>query len=439
MIAVSLRLRVFLGAVLSLAILGCGPSANAIHPTLPPPAQRPGGTNQPQESPPGAEATQVAGAPGTPQPAGIATPMASFPQGSAYEVTGVAVTPSGYMAIGFAGTDQGYFGLHQGITWTSSDGSTWQQQVDPAFLDVSPSYVVAVGSDVYMFGQFETCSDILDDECTQDPNAGLVIFKSTNGGAWQQLAQPSSILQAEFDGVTAWGTTLVAWGAAADDNGTTTVWTSSDGLTWTPSTGIGQLDPVDSMGAGGPGLVAFGSQFVDSIEDTQLVAASSTDGIHYSNATAPSVTGALVASVSSGPGGVVGVGYAEGDTSPSVALTMFSSDGTSWAQTSAADGSFENALMNEVHSNDSAYVAVGSTTDQDDMTYQTGRLWLSADGNSWRSLGDFGGSFNQYGASALGPGGLVIFTEDEEDANDEGTDVKSTINGWLIPPDQLVP
>jgi len=431
--------RLILGALLGLAIVACGPSANAIHPTLPPPDQRPGGTIQPEDSPSGGENPGGADASRTPEPQGVATPMASFPQGSAYEVTGVTVTPTGYLAIGFAGTGQGYFGLHQGVTWTSSDGSTWQQSVDPALLDVSPMYVVSMGNDVYLFGQFETCSDVLDDECTQDPNAGLVIFKSSDGGAWQQLAQPANIIQAEFDGVTVWDNTLVAWGAAADDNGTTTVWTSTDGLAWTPSTGIGGLDPVDSMAAAGPGLVAFGAKFDDTIEDTQLVAASSTDGLHYSTANAPAVTGAQVVSITPGPGGVAAVGYATSDTSPSVAMALFSPDGTNWSQVNSSDDSFENALLNNVHSTDSQYVAVGSTINQDDMTLQTGRLWASLDGRSWRSLGDFGGSFNQYGGSALGAGGLVVFTEDEEDANDQGTDVKSTINGWIIPTAQLAP
>jgi hypothetical protein len=136
---------------------------------------------------------------------------------------------------------------------------------------------------------------------------------------------------------------------------------------------------------------------------------------------------------------MAGVGYAESDTSPSLAMALFSSDGTNWIQVNSSDSSFENGLMNNVHSSDSQYVAVGSTVNQDDMTLQTGRVWVSADGKSWRSLGDFGGSFNQYGGSALGAGGLVVFTEDEEDANDQGTDVKSTINGWIIPTAQLAP
>ena len=37
------------------------------------------------------------------------------------------------------------------------------------------------------------------------------------------------------------------------------------------------------------------------------------------------------------------------------------------------------------------------------MTLQGGRIWVSADGKSWRSPGDFGGVYSQYGASVLGP------------------------------------
>ena len=209
--------------------------------------------------------------------------------------------------------------------------------MDPALLDVSPTLCRRDGNDIYLFGQFETCSDVLDDECTQDPNAGLVIFKSSDGGAWQQLAQPANIIQAEFDGVTVWDNTLGRVGCRGrrqrHDHGLDEHRWSG----WTPSTGIGGLDPVDSMAAAGPGLVAFGAKFDDTIEDTQLVAASSTDGLHYSTASAPAVTGAQVVSITPGPGGMAGVGYADSDTSPSVAMALFSPDGTNWSQVNSSD------------------------------------------------------------------------------------------------------
>jgi len=376
---------------------------------------------------------------GTPPPGGVATQISGFPQGSAYEVTGVAVTPAGYVAVGFAGTGQGYFGLHQGVVWRSADGINWQQTVDPAFLDVSPTYVVAVADTVYVFGQFSTCAEAIDTECTDDPNAGTVVFRSMSGAPWEQLAQTSDIIGASFDGVTAWGNTLVAWGAAGDDNGTSTVWTSADGLNWTPTTDLAGLDPVDSVAAGGPGLIAFGAKFDASIEDTQLVAATSTDGIQFTSATVPAITGASVMSVAAGPGGYAGAGWAASDSEPSLGLTLSSADGTNWSQTTATDGSFDNTLMNDLHATSSGYVAVGSAIDETDMTLQTGRIWLSADGTSWHSPGNFGGIFSQYGDSALGPGGLVVFTADEQDSNDEGTDVNSTIYGWLVPNDRLTP
>ncbi len=363
--------------------------------------------------------------------------MTGFEQGAAYEVTGVAVTPTGYVAAGFAGTGQGYFGNHQGVIWTSTDGMTWQQSVDPAFLDVSPTSIVAVGNDVYVFGLFSTCSDIVDDTCTEDPNSGTVVFRSTSGGPWEQLAQTTDIITAEFDGVRAWGSDLVAWGGAGDDNGTTTIWTSSDGLTWAPTTRVGGLDPIDVVGAGGPGLVAFGVQFVESIEDDQLVASSSTNGTEFIPAFVPNVTAASVVDVVSGPGGMAGVGWAASDTTPSLGIGVFSTDGNNWIQTSATDSSFDNTLINDVHSSATEYVAVGSTIDETDMTLQTARAWVSADGRSWHSLGNFGGLFSQYGASALGPTGLVVFTADESDSDELGTDVKSTIYGWFVPNSDL--
>lgn len=427
-----------LAAMVALAVLAiaCGPTANAIRPTLPPrtlqpvPTVAPGATT-PQDS--------AARASVTPIPSGIAQPLPSFPQGAAYEVTGVSATPSGFLAIGFAGTGQGYFGLHQGVTWTSSDGLSWQQSVDPAFVDVSPEYVEALGSDIYVFGYFSTCAEVIDEVCTDDPNAGTVVFKSANGGSWEQLAQTTDMIHAQIDGVTTWNDKLVAWGAAGDDNLTTTVWTSTDGLTWAAITDIAGIDPIDAVTAGGPGLVAFGATYVETIDDTQLVAATSSDGAHFTTANVPAITGGSVLAARTGPGGMAGVGAALSETSPSLGLTLFSPDGINWSQGTATDGSFENTQMEELHSSLSTYVAVGSTIDDLDMTLQTGVMWTSGDGKSWRSLGNFGGVFSQYGASALGAAGLVVFTANEQDAGDAGTDLKSTIYGWFVPSAQLVP
>lgn len=435
--AVSFRSRLFLGALLGLVLVGCGPTANAIRPTLPPRTIRPVPTAAPATG--GSEPTAPGGSLApvesqTPQPAGIAQPMASFPQGAAYEVNSVTATPTGYVAVGFQGTGQGYYGLPQGVVWTSSDGSTWQQTIDAAFVDVSPNQVLAMGDDVYVFGDYSSC---LEENCPLDPSEGTVIFKSASGGPWQQLAQTTDIIKAEFSGVRVWGSTLVAWGAAGDDNGTTTVWTSTDGLTWTPTTDLAGLDPVDTLGSAGPGLVALGSQTVESTGDYELIAASSSDGVHFGKTNAPSIASSTMVDVTSGPGGMAAIGYIESETTSNLGLALFSADGSNWSQANPGEGSFDNTSLDDIHATSNAYVTVGSTLDED--FNETGNVWISADGQSWRSLGAFGGVFTVYGDSALGPGGLVVFTATEGYSNDVDADIKSTINGWLIPTAQLTP
>jgi hypothetical protein len=426
-----------LAAAAVLVLAGaCGPTASAIHPT--PPLRTLAPQNPGDVSGPVAIQSIVPAGSGTPPPGGIAQRLTGFQQGNAYEVTDVAATPNGMIAVGFTGTGQGYYGLRQGVVWRSADGLTWEQTTDPAFVDVSPANVVPIGDSVYLFGDYETCSEEAD-ECSADDNSGTVVFKSTNGGAWEQLAQTQDITLSSFDGVSAWDNTLVAWGTGNDDNASTTVWTSTDGLTWTATTDLAGLDPVDTVAGGGQGLIAFGEKYDDTIEDSQLVAATSTDGIHFAPVTVPPVTGGSIVDAATGPGGFAGVGYAESDDFSSLAMTVASADGSTWTQTNAPDNSFDNAILNDIHTTPSGYVAVGSTLDDEDMTYQTGRLWASADGKTWRSLGTFGGAFSQYGASAMAPGGLVVFTEDEQDSNDEGTDVNSTLYGWYIPNATLTP
>jgi hypothetical protein len=136
---------------------------------------------------------------------------------------------------------------------------------------------------------------------------------------------------------------------------------------------------------------------------------------------------------------MAGVGWAGSDELPSSGLAIYSSDGVNWSQATASDGSFENVDIEDLNASPTEYVAVGSTTSEDeDITLRTGRIWVSADGKSWRSLGNFGGVFSQYGASALGPNGLVVFTSNEVEVGDEG-DVASTIYGWFIPTAALTP
>src|SRR3954453_15758722 len=91
-----------------------GPTATALKPTLAPVTFESGGDGRdgspmPQGSDVGAGAGGE-GAPATVPPGGIAQYIPGFQQGSAYEVSDVTATPSGLVAVGFAGTGQGYYG-----------------------------------------------------------------------------------------------------------------------------------------------------------------------------------------------------------------------------------------------------------------------------------------------------------------------------------------
>jgi hypothetical protein len=136
----------------------------------------------------------------------------------------------------------------------------------------------------------------------------------------------------------------------------------------------------------------------------------------------------------------VAIGDAESDVSPSTGLAFFSGDAMNWVQTGASDGSFESALMQELHAVPGGYIAVGYTLELDagGDAIQVGRAWLSADGQSWRTIGQVGGNFSQYGASEVGSAGLVFFTADQSNFTEEG-DVTSVIQAWFVPSSSLTP
>lgn len=431
-------------AILAAAVLlvGCGPTAEAIKPTLDN-GDGNGDGQMLQSFGPDDELPndlETPSGPATPKPAGIATALTSFPASDAFAVSDVVATPGGFVAVGFGGLQgQGYYGLHQGITWHSSDGLNWQENVDPALVDVTPTDVVALGQDVYMIGVYSTCDDLSGDSCEDDTLIN-VIYKSTAGGPWQELAVPDDIKPVILDDVKNSDGLITARGSAADDEATTTVWTSSDGTNWTTTTNLAGLDPVDSLTWLGDKLVAFGGLWNDASGTLKLAVATAADKVSFARANVPEIESATVYGLGTGPTGTVGVGAVEPADGPATGMTLFSSDGVNWSQTSASDGSFAGSQLWDAHANGSGFVAVGATIADDEQGTQTSRVWVTADGQTWKSAGEFGGSFDQYGASAFGPQGLVVFTMDQKDSEaNGGYDLISTVNGWLIPPDGLTP
>ncbi len=422
-------MRSSLGALLAVLLVGCGPTAEAI--STPTPA--------PFATPSGVPASAGPHASGPASPDAIFQSVADFPVGDAFEVTGVTSTPTGFVAVGFGALgNEGYFGRRQGFVWRSPDGRSWQATVEPAFEHVTPLRIAALGADLFVFGLLATCPLIGDDSCADVPEAGNAVWRSADGGAWERLPQVPSMQLGSVDDVAVGLGRIAVSGGGSDEQQTASLWTTADGINWTATTDLAGLDPISALAAGPTGLVAFGTRYVPEIENIELNAGVSADGLHFVAAAAPPLQGVAIEDVVAGPAGdFVGVGYGENDELSLAGIVLYSADGATWAQATDGDGSFADGGLVKVHALANGYVALGFTLESDDFVLQNGRSWISADGRSWRVLAPIGGSFTQLTASAIGAAGLVVFTADQQEEGEDS--VISTVNAWFAPITDLTP
>ena len=168
--------------------------------------------------------------------------------------------------------------------WTSPDGITWSrvphdESVFGGGGDQLMASVTAGGPGLVAVG-----SDYLGD------GAGAVVWTSPDGIAWSRVPHDEAVFGGEHSpqmyGVTAGGPGLVAVGS--DGGFRAVVWSSPDGITWSrvphdePIFGGEGLPVMNSVTAGGPGLVAVGSdQPFDSANNNAAVW-TSPDGITWS-------------------------------------------------------------------------------------------------------------------------------------------------------------
>ena len=112
-----------------------------------------------------------------------------------------------------------------------------------------------------MVGVLRTCPEFSEDPCTEPPEAGNGIWRSNSGGAWESVPITPSMQNAlSLDEIVAGSDRLAITGTArAMSPRRRPLWTSPDGTTWTESTDLGGLDPIDTLAAGPPGFVAFGT------------------------------------------------------------------------------------------------------------------------------------------------------------------------------------
>jgi hypothetical protein len=354
-----------------------------------------------------------------------------FPASGAFEVTDVSVTPSGYVAVGFGGLNGAdYYGLRQGIVWTSVDGISWFELVDPSLVNVSPLRVVSRGSDLFMVGTLSACSE-LDDNCTDVAQAGNGVWRSTNGGPWELLPQLPDMQHGVVDNMFLAADRLVVFGGAGDSD-QTTVWMSQDGASWTATTDLAGMDPVTAMAVGPAGFTAFGTYYDETLFDVTLLAATSSDGVHFSPASVPSMNGSGIDDLAAGPAGMVGVGFHSSEALDIAGVAVQSTDGLTWTQAANADGTFADSAVQTVHALPAGgYVALGYTPRTDDYILEDGAAWFSADGGDWKLIARLDGAFSQLSASAMGSGGVVVFASEETDI-DEDT-VGSIIHAWFAP------
>jgi hypothetical protein len=227
------------------------------------------------------------------------------------------------------------------------------------------------------------------------------------------------------------GDKLIVYGGAGE-NQTTTVWISSDGATWSSSTDISGMDPITAMEVGPAGLSAFGTIYDDALLDVALIAATSTDGLHYTVASTPEMNGSGVDALAAGPNGMAGVGYHTSELLDMDGIAVRSTDGLTWTEATNSDGTFAGSALQTVHALlGGGYVSVGYKPRDDDFALEDGLAWFSSDGNDWSLIARLDGGFSALSTSALAPGGIVVFAAEQKDV--DADTVGSVVHAWFAP------
>ncbi len=254
--------------------------------------------------------------------------------------------------------------------------------------------------------------------------------------AWTRVPEDEAVFggasEQWMECVTAGGPGLVAVGAAeSSGNVDAAVWTSADGISWSRVPhdetifGGDASQVMSSVMAGGPGLVAVGS---DGPVASRVAAVwTSADGITWSRVPDDAAVlggdrSQLMSSVTAGGPGLVAVGWASpGDSGHAAVWT--SADGITWSRVPHDETVFGfYTEMSSVTAGGPGLVAVGweinFSLDAD------GAVWTSADGITWsrvtHSRAVFGGEGNQemISVTAGGPG-VVAVGSDKWGANED--------------------
>ena len=336
--------------------------------------------------------------------------------------------------------------------WTSPDGIIWTRA--PDVLDGDAQSVIAGGPGLVAVGSSEMA-------VPGGVVSGAGVWTSVDGLTWTQVPGDLHTVAesggddpvfrgAVMESVTVGGPGLVAVGSTMGDGGAAVVWTSPDGFTWSrvpydeavfggPG---GQL--MSSVTAGGPGLVAVGSDHgrggegrrtvvgIEELRELQELPGSATtaaavwtspDGFTWSRVPhdeavfGEAVFGGggqlLMSSVTAGGPGLVAVGrHFDGGASADAAVWT-SPDGFSWSRVPHDEEIFGgDAAMSSVTTVGSGLVAVGGDR-------AAAAVWTSPDGFTWSRVPHdeavFGSDEFQWltSVTAGGPGLVAVGASDD--------------------------
>jgi hypothetical protein len=293
-------------------------------------------------------------------------------------MSSVTVGGPGLVAVGGAGTDA--------AVWTSPDGVTWSRVPNDGavFTRAGMSSVTAWGLGLVAVGQDE-------------PNAA--VWTSPDGVTWSRVPHDEAVFGGEvgsicggagMSSVTVGGPGLVAVGSDGspdcDGGSDAAVWTSVDGVTWSrvPHDEVvfgGETDgyygqSMSSVTAGGPGLVAVGSDV------GRAAVWTSRDGVTWSRVPHDEAVfaGSGMNSVAVGGPGLVAVGQAQ-----NTAAVWTSPDGIAWSRVPHDEVVFgggtdtdNDVEISSVTAGAEGLLAVGSDPDREGVA-----VWTSVDGLTW--------------------------------------------------------
>jgi hypothetical protein len=211
-------------------------------------------------------------------------------------------------------------------------------------------------------------------------------WTSGDGRTWTALPPRTFGLAADAMAAPIPGGVIVA---VQGGTGQTTVYRSTDGLTWASNAGPQPLGLSGDLAGNGTGAVGIDAASPDSVQFTA-------DGIGWQSVTLPGTTNAQVEGVAASGSGFAAVGG--GGTTTRSPVAWWSNDGLHWDPATVEDHPGDGFVA--VYAANEGLMALSSTGDVPGLT----SFWTSPDGRSWEP-------------SAADPLGVVTEGEGQGSAN----------------------